>query len=577
LFPGFEKTPFYKTFKKVLKSKKPDHVVNRFVFPDGNVGYYDVSITPIKEGILCISRDISELKQAEEKLSESEKKYRNYLESAPDGVFVCDNDGTYLEVNEAAARITGYSKDELSTRSIRDMIPDDSAKESYDHFNRLKKVGKSDGTLKFKRKDGSIGYWNVSAVSLTENTYMGFVKDVTDQIKTQKVLRESEEKYRGVVDNIGIGVSLISKDMEIMFLNNKMQTWYPDISSDEKPICYKVYNNPPQDGPCSYCPTILTLKDGKIHESITQTLTPHGIINYRIVSSPIFKEDATVDMAIEIVEDITIMKQAEEKLIQMNKELDEKVKERTQTIEKILKQKDEFVNQLGHDLKNPLGPLLNLIPILEKRETNVEQKEMLNVMNRNVAFMKNLITKTIQLAQLNSPNVKFTIEKLNLTDILDDILSNNKMLCEKSHIQLVNNITKEIFVQGDTTHLQEVFNNLISNAVKYTKGSGTIIIDSKRSRNDDIIISIKDTGIGLTPNQTQKVFDEFYKVNHENHDFESSGLGMTITKRIIERHGGKIWVESAGIGKGCTFYFSLPLSTESDKNVTSLLTEIQTR
>ncbi len=271
------------------------------------------------------------------------------------------------------------------------------------------------------------------------------------------------------------------------------------------------------------------------------------------------------------------MKQAEEKLIQMNKELDEKVKERTLTIEKILKQKDEFVNQLGHDLKNPLGPLINLIPILEKRVTNPEQKEMLNVMNRNVAFMKNLITKTIQLAQLNSPNIKFTIEKINLTDIVDDILSNNKMLCEKSHIKLINNITNDIFVQADTIRLQEIFNNLISNAVKYTKGSGTITFDSKRSHNDFIIISIKDTGIGLTPEQTQMVFDEFYKVNRENNDFESSGLGMTITKRIIERLGGKIWVESAGIGKGCTFYFSLPLSKESDNDLTSVRTVIQTR
>ncbi len=291
LFPGFEKTPFYKTLKKVLKSKKQDHVVNRFDFPDGRIGYYDVSITPMKEGILCISRDISDIKNAEEKLSENEKKYRSYMECAPDGVFICDNDGKYLEVNEAAARVTGYSKDELSTLSIKDMIPDDSLKEGFDHFNRLKTVGRSDGILKLKRKDGSTGYWNVSAAALSDHTYIGFAKDVTDQINNQEKLRESEEKYRGVVDNIGIGVSLISQDMKILFLNNKMQTWFPDVSRDEKPICYKVYNNPPRDKPCSYCPTILTLKDGKIHESITQTPTPQGIINYHIVSSPIFKEE----------------------------------------------------------------------------------------------------------------------------------------------------------------------------------------------------------------------------------------------------------------------------------------------
>jgi PAS domain S-box-containing protein len=140
------------------------------------------------------------------------------------------------------------------------------------------------------------------------------IRDITERKKTEEALSESEKKYRGVIDNIGIGVALISPNMEILALNNQMQQWFPEVDASKKPICYKNFNYPPNEKVCSYCPTFKTLKDGQVHESITDTPQGDKIINYRIVSSPLKDKEGNITSAIEMVENITEQMAAQEKL-----------------------------------------------------------------------------------------------------------------------------------------------------------------------------------------------------------------------------------------------------------------------
>lgn len=257
---------------------------------------------------------------------------------------------------------------------------------------------------------------------------------------------------------------------------------------------------------------------------------------------------------------------AMKELSEMNKNLEEKVRNRTQRIEKLLKQKDQFINQLGHDLKNPLGPLINLIPLVKKHTTNKKDKDILKVVQRNVEYMRNLVEKTLELARLNSSNTKLHLEKINLHSLFTEIIEKNHYLFEKNSIAVEQQIPSEITFIGDELRLEELFTNLLNNAVKYSPDGGTVRITAKEN-NDHIIISIKDQGIGMTKNQLTQVFDEFYKADSSRHDFESSGLGMPISKRIVEIHHGKIWVDSPGPGKGSTFSVSLPL--DHRKNISS--------
>ncbi len=130
-------------------------------------------------------------------------------------------------------------------------------------------------------------------------------EEIFDRRRVEEALAASEERYRSVIDNVGIGISLISPNMEILALNRQMRTWYPDIDVSQKPVCHRVFNEPPRAEICPWCPTALTLQDGQVHESVTETPSGDGVRNYRIVSSPVLDRDGRVTTAIEMVDDIT--------------------------------------------------------------------------------------------------------------------------------------------------------------------------------------------------------------------------------------------------------------------------------
>ena len=135
-----------------------------------------------------------------------------------------------------------------------------------------------------------------------------------EQLEAAEALRVSEQRYRALYDNIGVGVALISPEMKVLSLNRCMKQWFPEVVPSECPLCYEVFNYPPRAGPCSYCPTKKTLEDGKVHENVTETPTAKGIRYYRIVSTPLTDPAGRIVAAIEMVEDITERRRAEEAL-----------------------------------------------------------------------------------------------------------------------------------------------------------------------------------------------------------------------------------------------------------------------
>jgi len=256
----------------------------------------------------------------------------------------------------------------------------------------------------------------------------------------------------------------------------------------------------------------------------------------------------------QINKDLTV---AREELSVLNKNLEQRVHERTKEVETLLKQKDEFITQLGHDLKNPLGPLINLIPLLEEQEKDTAKKEMLAVLHRNASYMKNLVVKTLELAVLNSPNTRFSMETLNLCNEVNTIIENKKILFEEHNTTVINTIDPAVSIKADRLRFEELLTNIFENSTKYCQRQCKITIDAKKE-DDFVVISITDNGIGMSNEQIERIFDEFYKADYARHDIQNTGLGMSICKRIVEKHGGRIWVESPGLGKGITVFFTMP-------------------
>jgi signal transduction histidine kinase len=171
--------------------------------------------------------------------------------------------------------------------------------------------------------------------------------------------------------------------------------------------------------------------------------------------------------------------------------------------------------------------------------------------------MKNLVIKTIELAKLNSPNTEFTLVDTNLINEVNNSIEKNKIILQEYSIDITKNVDENIIIKADKLRLGELFDNLITNAIKYSKKGGNISFNAENI-GDFVKVSIKDSGIGLDDKQLDHIFDEFYKVDKSRHDFDSSGLGLSICKRIVEKHGGSIWAESPGHLKGTIIYFTLP-------------------
>lgn len=115
---------------------------------------------------------------------------------------------------------------------------------------------------------------------------VGAIVNITERKEVERAREESEAKTRSILDNIGVGVSLVSPEMEILELNHRMREWFPAIDPGQRPVCYRAFNDPPGEEVCEYCPTVKTLQDGLVHEATTQTRQAGGLRNYRIVSSP---------------------------------------------------------------------------------------------------------------------------------------------------------------------------------------------------------------------------------------------------------------------------------------------------
>jgi len=281
------------------------------------------------------------------------------------------------------------------------------------------------------------------------------------------------------------------------------------------------------------------------------------VISFRDSAKLIGKGDLDVKVNIDSKDELGELSNAFNKMTDDLKKSRKKIEDYNKILEKLLDQKDQFIGQLGHDLKNPLQPLVGLIPVILDKEKDPKIKEHLKVINQNVEYMRDLIIKTLQLARLRSSNIKFDFQNIPLSEIISNILERQKIFFEEHSIKTDLKIDDKTTVYADKLQLEELLNNLISNGVKYTPDTGGRITINSEEDNDFVTISIKDTGIGMTEEQLKKVFDEFYKSDISKHEMESTGLGLSICKRIVEKHGGKIWVDSPGPNKGSIFYFSL--------------------
>ncbi len=247
------------------------------------------------------------------------------------------------------------------------------------------------------------------------------------------------------------------------------------------------------------------------------------------------------------------------KLNELNKSLEQRIIDRTVEINKLIREKARFIDNLSHDLATPLTPIISLLPVVKENLSDENSLQIIDTCIRNAEYIKRVVHNARELAEISASDL--FLKKENLYEILDELLKKYNMVFNSNNIKVENLISQEIFIKTEKNRLIQVFDHITSNAVNSIQDGGTITFESKAVTKDSgtyYQISIKDTGIGLNREQTDRLFDEFYKTDESRHKLDSTGLGLTICKNIIEKHGGKIWADSHGEGTGTTIYFTIP-------------------
>ncbi|MBN8217109.1 MAG: HAMP domain-containing histidine kinase [Spirochaetes bacterium] len=243
--------------------------------------------------------------------------------------------------------------------------------------------------------------------------------------------------------------------------------------------------------------------------------------------------------------------------IHLSRRLAEESERKTyREMEKLLKQKDEFINLLGHDLKNPLTPLVALLPKILEQTREPAPRRMLEVVIENVSFIQDLVLRTLSLARLNAPSAVLKLVDAEPGPAVEKVLRRNTIIFEKGGVRVENLVPAGIPVRMDPLRFEELVENLVRNAAKFTPSGGQVRLEA-RPEGGTVRFTVSDSGVGMTEGQLARIFDEFYKADPSRHDLGSSGLGLSICRRIVEKHGGRIWAESAGPGKGSAVHFAL--------------------
>jgi len=523
--------------------------------------YYDLHINPLLEngvmtGNLFSFRDISDRKKSEERFSVVYK-------SSP--IMIClstFDDDRFVDVNDAFLEKTKWDKKEVLGKTAFDISfwappAKEQRKTFLNHLRKYKLIQNETFMFQDKQKNIIHGLLSAQCITIENNQYiLTNIVDITKQKNAEQTTQRQLAAFQSSMD----GIAIFDRYNKFIYLNDAFRKMFgykhaKDLHNKEIDIIFteemlKRYQNEVEPD---------FQKNGQWRGETTGKKEDSSTINLEITLTKL-DEGGFICISRDITKQKMVMKELEdahEVLFTINKDLERKVKQRTNEIEQLVKQKDDFINQLGHDLKTPLTPMMVLMPILKKKAQSKKDEELFDVIIRNTHFMKDLVNKTINLAKLNSDKIEFNIEPINLSEEIDYVIKNNQIILEDNHIEIVNNTGKDIIVDADRIQLQELLNNLITNAIKYTPEEGGSVYMHTTEREDEATVAVKDTGIGMTKEQTEKIFLEFFKADDSRHDLDSSGLGLNICKRIVEKHGGKIWVESAGKGKGSTFYFTL--------------------
>jgi PAS domain S-box-containing protein len=496
-----------------------------------------------------LRRDLAERRKVEERLKESEKRYRNLVETMHEFVSELDLDGTIRFVNKPFAEGTGYRAEELNGSNFFSYLHPDDLPSSTDHCKKLQEDLEPirNCEYRFRRKDGT--YLNLvtngDPLLDPDGNLIGVLQvsfNITERKRAEKKLKESYDFLQTIIDGVAEPIMVIGADYRVKLMNTAAK----DLSGRAEPaLCHEIshHSGKPCTGIGHPCPLEKVRDSGKPVRVVHEHYGPDGKVRYiEIVASPLWDRDGNFDGIIESQHDITDRKLAEDE-----------IKRYAMKLEESNHLKDLFTDVLRHDLINPLQiSRMYLDQLKEKGGLSKDVLDYLEVLEENTDRSINLLENAATYAKLETTD-ELDVEKLDLLTLLEYAIAELKPLLGDDVARIVIKGSGEHVITGSLM-MGLVFTNLISNAIKYSP-EDTRIETGISEEEDTYTVYVKDWGEGVPDEYKKAVFERFKRKTSGG--VIGSGLGLAIAKRIVELHGGRIWVEDNPEG-GSIFYVRLP-------------------
>jgi len=544
-------TPMLRTIEEQETGEKVSEEISkkgfvRFEFyfkrKDGTVFPAEVSSRAIeiqgKKSIQAVIRDITDRKDSEERL-------KIFMESAPNTFMLYDSDLNLIDINKIGIKRfpAGTKKEDIIGKNIVDLSPDVKNKGRYDEYMEVIKTGKPFFVEEFIPHP-KFGNLHISLNAFKVLNGLGIIaRDITESKKTEQKLKESEKKLKMIFENANDAISIHDLRGNFYTVNKTYCERLGYTKEELLKLTNKDLNTP--EFADLVASRVLEVKEKGFgffegaHKAKDGRVIPVEISARRI------HYDNKLSI-LSIIRDITERKKVEQKLIEVNK------------------LKSEFLRRASHELKTPLISIKGfseLILALHEDQLELSIISKLREINDGCERLQNIINNLLKASRLESPELKPQFQKEDLSFLIKFCVHELESLAERRNQSIKLDIHSELYANIEKEEIHDVLSNLLTNAIKYTPPRGKIEIKTEL-KEDSVVVLVSDNGIGFTEEQKKKIFQQFGKIERYGQGLDlgidGTGLGLYISKRIVESHGGKIWMESEGKSRGSTFYFNLP-------------------